>query len=95
MTVLSYENGIILDRAINEPCHEKNVVDGINATEKRYLKGEMELVGKLASKDTSKIGMLPSDPKDVSIKFADQCVNFLNDKDKLNGIKSSTKIQKR
>ena len=30
----------------------------------------MEFIGKLASNDTSNIGMLPSDSKDVSIKFA-------------------------
>ena len=33
MTVLSSSYGIIMDRAINAPGHEKNVVDGLNATE--------------------------------------------------------------
>ena len=39
MTVLSYSYGIILDQAIDAPGHGKNVVDGLNATYKRYLKG--------------------------------------------------------
>ena len=39
MTVLSSLYGIIMDRAINVPGHGKNVVDGINVTGKRYLKG--------------------------------------------------------
>ena len=72
MTVLSSSYGIIMDHAINAPCHGNNVVDGLNATDKNYLKGRMELIGKLASNNTTNIGMLPSASKDVSIKFADQ-----------------------
>ena len=60
ITVLSYSYGIIMNRTINSLVHVNNVVNGINATDKRYLK-KMELVGKLSSNDTSKIGMIPSD----------------------------------
>ena len=49
-----------MDRSINAPGNGNNVYDGLNAKYKRYLKGEMELIGKLASNDTSKIGILPS-----------------------------------
>ena len=83
-----------MDRAINSSDHGNNIVDGLNATYKRYLKEQMELIGKLASNDTSKIGMLPSASKDVSVQFADQCIHILNNKDRLNGLKGSTKIQK-
>ena len=38
MTVLSSSYVIIMDLAINAPGHENNVVDGLNATDKRYLK---------------------------------------------------------
>ena len=92
MTVLSYSYGIIIYRAINAPGHGKNVVDGINATEKRYLKEKMEPLGKLGSKHTTNIGMLPSTSKYVTIKFSDQCLHIINNKDRLNGIKCSTKI---
>ena len=51
-TVLSSSYGIITDRTINEPGHGMNVVDGLNATDKRYLKGKMEIIGKLGSNDT-------------------------------------------
>ena len=54
---------------INAPVHGNNVVDGINETEKYYLKGEIELVVKLASNYASKIAMLPSASKDASINF--------------------------
>ena len=57
--------------------------------------GGMEPVGILLSNNTSNIGMLPSASKDVSIKFSCQCINIINNKDSLNGIKSSKKMQKR
>ena len=59
------------------------------------FEGVMELMGKLESNDTANIGMLPSASKYVSIKFADQCLHILNNKDRLNGIKGSKKMQKR
>ena len=34
MTVLSSSYGIMMDRAVNAPCHGKNVVDGLNSMEK-------------------------------------------------------------
>ena len=80
MTVLSSSYGIIMYRAINEPGHGKNVVDGLNATDKRHLKGKMELIGKLANNDTINIGMLTSSSKYVSINFAYQCLHILSNK---------------
>ena len=52
-------------------------------------------MGKLASNDTTNIGMLPSASKDICIKFSDQCLHILNNKDILNGLKGSTKMKKR
>ena len=33
-----------MDRAINAPCHGKNVVDRLNETDKLYLKGKWNLL---------------------------------------------------
>ena len=41
MTVFSSSYVTIMDRVIIAPGHGKNVVDGLNARYKRYLKGEM------------------------------------------------------
>ena len=60
MTVLSYSCGIIMKITINAPGHGNNVVDKLNAADKRYLKGKMELIDKLGSNDITKIGMLTS-----------------------------------
>ena len=64
--------------SINAPGHGKSVVYGINATYKRYLKGKMELIGKLASKYTSKIGMFLSDPQDVFNENTDKYIHILS-----------------
>ena len=68
-------------------------VYGINETGKLHLKGKMELIGKLASNYTSKIVTIPSTSKDVSVNFAEQCLNILTNIDCLNGLKGSTKIK--
>ena len=52
----------------------------LNAMGGCYLKGEMELIGILGSNNTSKIEMLPSASKDVSIKFSDKCIHILNNR---------------
>ena len=55
----------------------------------------MEVIGKLGSDDTTRIVMLTSASKDVSIKCSDQCLKILNNKEILNGLKGSTKMQKK
>ena len=53
----------------------------------------MELIGKLGSNNTTKIGMLTSASKDVSIKLVDQCLIFFNNKEILDGIKGIKKTE--
>ena len=53
----------------------------------------MELLGKLARNDTPNIGMRPSASKDVSIRFAKQCLHILVNNDRVKKLKGSTKIQ--
>ena len=69
-----------MDHAINAPGNGNNFVGGINATENIYLQEQMELIGKLGRKGTSKIGMIPSASKYVSIKISEQCIHILNKK---------------
>ena len=53
----------------------------------------MEHLGKLAINNTSRIGMIPSASKYVWTKFADQCLHIINNRDRLNVLKGSTKMQ--
>ena len=94
MTVLSSSYGIILDHTINATGHGNNVVVGLNATYKRYLRGGVELISKLASNYTTNIGMIHSASKDISIKSVYQYLYILNNKERLNGTKGNTKMQK-
>ena len=80
ITVLSSSYGIIMNPAINEPGHGKSIVDVLNAADKPYLEGGRELIGKLVSKDTTNISMLPSDSKDVFFKFSYQSLHILINK---------------
>ena len=95
MNILSSSSFIIMDCVINSPGHVNNVIDGLDVMDKRYLKGEMDIIGKLYNNNTSNIGMFPSASKDVSIKFVDQCIHIINNNKILNGLKGSTTIQKR
>ena len=54
----------------------------------------MELIGKLESKFTSNIVIVPSASKDVSIKFSDQCIHILNNNEILNGLKGNKKCKR-
>ena len=54
----------------------------------------MELIGKLERNNTSKIGMLPSTSKDVSIIFADKCIHIINNKEILNGLNGRKKSKR-
>ena len=55
----------------------------------------MKLIGKLASNDISKIAILPSASKDVSVESADQYIRILNNNKRLNGVKGITKMKNR
>ena len=55
----------------------------------------MEFIGKLGSNDTTNIVMLPSSSIDVFIKFTDQCIKIINNKERFNGLKGSTINQER
>ena len=95
MTVLSYLYVMIMDHSTNAPGHGNNIVYGLNATENIYLKEQMEIIGKLASNEISKIGMLPSASKYASTKISGKCLHIIINRDGLNGFKVSTKIQNR
>ena len=44
----------------------------------------MEIIDKLGINDATKIGMLTSTSKDISVKFSDQYLHILNNKEIFN-----------
>ena len=55
----------------------------------------MEPIGKSIGNNISKIVIITSASEYISIKFAEQRLHILNNKDRLNLLKGSTKIQNR
>jgi hypothetical protein len=45
LSVLAVEHGIIIDWAIGAPGHGKDIVDGINAIDKEFLRSKMCMIG--------------------------------------------------
>ena len=43
----------MMNSSINSPVHGNNFVDGINATEKCFMKSHIEILDKLASNNAS------------------------------------------
>ena len=82
-----------MDHAIHAPDPVKNIVDSLNGTDKRYLKEQMELIRKLASKNTSKVRIITIESKYISIHFSEQCLNIITKNDRLNGLKGGTKMK--
>ena len=71
-------------RVINAPGCGNDFIYRLNAADKRYLKGEMKLIDRLGSNDTTHVGMIRSASKGMSIKFSDKCIHILNNKEILN-----------
>ena len=95
MNALSSSYGIIMNIVIKAPGHGNKFVDRINATEKHYLKEQIEFIGQISSNDTSNIRMIPTASIYVSDKFKYQYIHNIKNKDRLNGLKGSTKMQNR
>ena len=55
----------------------------------------MEFIGKLASSDTSDSAIIPSASRDVFIIFVKHYIQIINDKNRFNGIKICTRMQKK
>jgi hypothetical protein len=83
------------DRAIQAPLHGKDVVDGINATDKRYLAGCMCLVGTPEANDGDKRMAAQSMVEMASKSLADKCMWLCSLDSRLQGVKGHMKHVKR
>ena len=58
-----------------------------------FMKGQIEIIGTLESDVTTKLVILPSSSTDVSNNSSDQYIHILNNKERYNGLKRSTKMK--
>ncbi len=54
LSLIATEFDLTMDRAIGAPGHGKDIVDGLNATDKMYLKKQMCMIGTPESNDSQK-----------------------------------------
>jgi len=98
LSVLAHQYGITIDRAIGAPSHGKDVVDGLNATDKRFLKWLFQAIAKAESNDDQSERKMPahsmtSEGEEFSLaKVAKEKLSHVS---RLAGVKGNKKSAKR
>jgi hypothetical protein len=95
LSVLSSQYGISIDRAIGAPGHGKDIVDGLNATDKRFLRGRMCLIGSPEANDGAKRMAAHSMVEGASKSLALECARLCSDETRITGVKGHSKHKKR
>ena len=95
MSYLSTSYQIVLDRAVYTPGHEKDVVDGFNAVQKRYLASclTMRSTPEKHNIDSKRMRVEVMTEKG-EVSFAEECKRLLYLRDKI-GTKGDKKHAKR
>ena len=79
---------------IDTPGYGKEIVDGINTSEKRYLKGKMCMIGTSEVDDCSKRIKSHSIIGNVDYIFSEECKRLCEYSDKESGSKDYSKYKK-
>jgi hypothetical protein len=94
-SLLSSDHGIVIDQAIGAPGHGKDIVDGINATDKRYLAGKMCLIGTPEANDGPRMMQAASMLENAATSLAAESVRLCTEESRVRGVKGNTKHAKR
>ena len=95
LSLLASAYGIVIDRAIGAPGHGKDLIDGMNAVDKRFLQEAMRRLAKAAGDEESN-RMEPSTMVEGEAKsLAAECIRLCSDKSRAEGVKSAGKYAKR
>jgi hypothetical protein len=94
-SLLSSTHGITIDQAIGAPGHGKDVVEGLNAINKRYLSGNMCLIGATELNDSDKLMQAHAMINGTESKsLAEECKRLCEAKERVSGVKSHRKYNK-
>lgn len=94
LSMLAAIHGVVIDRAIGAPGHGKDLVDGLNAVDKRYLSGKMCVLGmpEMESEDRmTPVSMVEGVSKSLTV----ECARLCSLKSRKEGVKSEGKYAKR
>ena len=94
-TVLSASLNITIDRAIGAPGHGKDVVDGLNARDKCYLREQLQRIVKDLYNPELQVAPVHDATPDGEINFAEQMKSILADSKYFAGQTGSNKMKLR
>ena len=86
MSVLSQRNSIIFYQGISKPGHDKDVVDGLNVVEKRYMYQLMSIVQLPGPKTSEKQIIIHSCTPKKDVSLAKEFQKHLSKDDYKNGV---------
>jgi hypothetical protein len=95
LSLLATTHKIVIDRAIGAPGHGKDEVDGLNATDKRYLSEKMSVTYEPEVKEAVNRMAPEARENGESKSFARECVRLCSLPDRFEGVKSEGKSKKR
>jgi hypothetical protein len=95
LSLLASTHKIIIDRAIGAPGHGKDEVDGLNATDKRYLSEKMSVIYEPEVKEAENRMAPEARENGKSKSFAGECVRLCSLPHRFEGVKSESKSKKR
>jgi hypothetical protein len=96
LSILASTYGIVIDRAIGAPGHGKDIVDGLNATDKVYLRKAMCMIGTPEADDGAKRMAAHAMLGDKKMSLAVEAARLCSDPARISGVKAEGgKRQKR
>jgi hypothetical protein len=95
LSLLASQKHVVVDRAIGASGHGKDIVDGLNATDKRFLKGKMCPIGSPEANDSAHRMVAHSMVEGASKSLAEEGSHLCSDEARTSGVKGSVKSEKR
>jgi hypothetical protein len=95
LSLLAQVHNIVIDRAVGAPGHGKDIVDGLNATDKRLLSEKMCMIEIPEVNESAKRIAPEAMANGVSKSLAVECARLLSDATRHQGVKSQGKYAKR
>ena len=95
LSALARKHGIIIDRAVDAPGHGKGVVDGVQGTEKEFLRRKMCMINKNghdSEVERMEAAQMCSQGK---TSFARECIRLCSNKNRIFGVSGDKKNKKR
>mmetsp|Transcript_48111 Transcript_48111/g.102792 ORF Transcript_48111/g.102792 Transcript_48111/m.102792 type:complete len:335 (-) Transcript_48111:136-1140(-) len=96
LSILASTYGIVIDRAVGAPGHGKDIVDGLNATDKIFLRKAMCMIGTPEANDGEKRMAAHAMLGDAKMSLAEESRHLCSDPVRFGGVRADGgKRQKR